>query len=59
MRLRLTHQTRQLVAGEKPDNFLLMSSLSKIERVTIREIFRVIEAYQKRISVVFAGVMSI
>lgn len=55
MRLRLTHQSRQLQAGQLPDNLLDPEVLSKIERVTLREIFRLMEKYQKRVSVVFAG----
>lgn len=58
MRLRLQHQSRQIREGEPPDNLLTLDELSKIERVTLKEIFRVIEQYQKRLSVVFAGVIS-
>jgi len=55
MRLRLTHQSRQLQAGLAPDNLVDPDDMSKIERVTLKEIFRLIEKYQKRVSIVFTG----
>jgi len=58
MRLRLSHQVRQLQAGSPPDNFLLMDEVSKIERVTLKEIFRLVEKYQKRLGVVYGGTLS-
>ena len=57
MRLRLTHQTRQIIEGQAPDNLIHPDSLSKIERVTLREIFRVIEKYQKRLAIMFVGTL--
>jgi CBS domain-containing protein len=57
MRLRLTHQSQQLQAGETPDNIIDPDTLTKIERVTLREIFRVVEKYQKRVSIVFTGTL--
>ncbi len=58
MRLRLTHQSQQLQAGQSPDNIIDPEQLSKIERVTLKEIFRLIEKYQKRVSIVFTGQLS-
>lgn len=55
MRLRLTHQTRLIMEGNSPDNMIPLASLSKIEQVTLREIFKVIEKYQKRLSTVYLG----
>jgi CBS domain-containing protein len=58
MRLRLQHQTRQILEGSPPDNVIPPDSLSKIERYTLKEIFRVIEVYQKRLAVVFVGTLN-
>ncbi len=57
MRLRLTHQATQMTRREHPDNFLTTSEISTIERVTLRQIFRIIETFQKRIGLVYAGTM--
>lgn len=58
MRLRLTHQAYQLQRGESPDNLLVIHDMTKIEKVTIKEILRVIERYQKRLGVVFLGTLN-
>ncbi|MCI4667225.1 MAG: DUF294 nucleotidyltransferase-like domain-containing protein, partial [Bacteroidia bacterium] len=55
MRLRLQHQTKLILDGQSPDNLIPVHELSKIEKVTLREIFKVIEKYQKRLSVVYLG----
>lgn len=55
MRLRLTHQAYQVQNGVQPDNLLELDKLTKIERVTIKEILRMIEKYQKRLSIVYTG----
>ncbi|RMG55437.1 MAG: CBS domain-containing protein [Bacteroidetes bacterium] len=57
MRLRLAHQTRQIVEGLPPDNLIDPNQLTKIERVTLREIFKVIEKYQKRLAIAFMGTL--
>ena len=58
MRLRLWYQSDLLQKGLAPGNVLPPGALSKIERVTLREIFRLIEKYQKRLSVVFLGMLN-
>lgn len=58
MRLRLSHQTQQILDGNSPDNLLSTNELSKIERVTLREIFKRIEQYQKRINLAFLGTIN-
>ncbi|MEM9985530.1 MAG: DUF294 nucleotidyltransferase-like domain-containing protein, partial [Bacteroidota bacterium] len=55
MRLRMMHQAAQMEAGNSPDNLLDIRSLTKIERVTIKEILKVIETYQKRLGILFLG----
>lgn len=55
MRLRLQHQTKQILDGLSPDNLIPTNELSKIEKVTLREIFKVVEKYQKRLGVVYLG----
>ncbi len=55
MRLRLSHQIQQIMEGQSPDNLIPPDSLSKIEKVTLREIFKVVEKYQKRLSTIYLG----
>ncbi|MDP5172214.1 MAG: DUF294 nucleotidyltransferase-like domain-containing protein [Bacteroidia bacterium] len=57
MRLRLTHQAGQMAATISPDNFLSNEEVSRIEKVTLKQIFRLIETYQKRIGLVYGGTM--
>ncbi|GAB4408180.1 MAG: DUF294 nucleotidyltransferase-like domain-containing protein [Bacteroidia bacterium] len=58
MDLRLEHQIAQIASGQSPDNLIDPDALSKIQRLTLREIFKVLEKYQKRIGVVFAGILN-
>ncbi|WNJ18123.1 DUF294 nucleotidyltransferase-like domain-containing protein [Pontibacter sp. G13] len=58
MRLRLQHQVSQIQRGQEPDNYLPPGSMSKFERLTLKEIFKSLEKIQKRIGVVFAGMMN-
>ncbi|MEL6132750.1 MAG: DUF294 nucleotidyltransferase-like domain-containing protein, partial [Bacteroidota bacterium] len=58
MRLRLVHQTQQILSHQAPDNLIPVEELSKIEQVTLREIFKVVEKYQRRLSIVFMGMLT-
>ncbi|MEL7065685.1 MAG: putative nucleotidyltransferase substrate binding domain-containing protein, partial [Bacteroidota bacterium] len=58
MRLRLTHQTQQILSHQAPDNLVPVDEMSKIEQVTLKEIFKVVEKYQRRLSVVFMGMLT-
>ncbi|UII19802.1 DUF294 nucleotidyltransferase-like domain-containing protein [Fulvivirga ligni] len=54
MGMRLKHQAHQIMYDkEHPDNFINLDTLTKIEVVTLKEIFKVIENFQQRIKVVF------
>lgn len=54
MGMRLRYQAQQIMNDqEAPHNFINPASLTKIEIVTIKEIFKVIENFQQRIRVVF------
>ncbi|MEO0581023.1 MAG: DUF294 nucleotidyltransferase-like domain-containing protein [Bacteroidota bacterium] len=58
MRLRLTHQTQQILSHQAPDNLVPVDEMSKIEQVTLKEIFKVVEKYQRRLSIVFMGMLT-
>lgn len=45
--LRLQHQTRQLAAGQVPDNHLNPSELSNFEQAQLKDAFQVVQAMQK------------
>jgi len=54
MGMRLKYQATQIIHdGEEPHNYVSPDSLTKIEIVTLKEIFKVIENFQQRIKVVF------
>ena len=54
MGMRLKRQAQQIMYDhDPPDNFISPSSLTKIEIVTIKEIFKVIENFQQRMRVMF------
>ncbi|WP_184542360.1 DUF294 nucleotidyltransferase-like domain-containing protein [Mucilaginibacter sp. FT3.2] len=56
MNLRLKKQTEQIIQDHTaPDNYIDISQLSKIERVTLKEIFKIIENFQSKIKVSFTG----
>ncbi len=44
--LRITHQTRQISAGQPPDNYLKLEELSSFERGTLRDAFGVVQKLQ-------------
>ncbi len=56
MRLRLVHQTQLILANETPDNILDIKSMSKIERVTLKEVLKIVEKYQKKLNINFGGI---
>ncbi len=57
MNLRLRHQAIQLTHGQQPDNYLSSAEITQIEKVTLRQIMRLLESYQKRLSLVYGGGM--
>ncbi len=48
--IRLRHQSRQIRAGEKPDNYLNPASLSDLERSHLRDAFVVVKSMQSALS---------
>lgn len=46
---RLRHQARQIVDGQKPDNFLLLPELSDFERSHLRDAFVVVRTMQSAV----------
>jgi CBS domain-containing protein len=44
--LRIQHQARQMVQGQKPDNFLRPVEVSNFERTQLKDAFRVVESLQ-------------
>jgi CBS domain-containing protein len=56
MALRLKHQAKQIIAdGELPNNYLNPEVLTKVEQVTIKEIFKVISRFQLKIKMTITG----
>ena len=54
MGMRLKQQAQQIIYDhQSPDNFVSPASLTKIEIVTLKEIFKVIANFQQRIKLVF------
>jgi CBS domain-containing protein len=54
MGMRLKHQAHQLIYDkQEPDNFINPDTLTKIEKVTLTQIFKVIESFQVRIKQMF------
>lgn len=54
MSIRLKKQATQLIQDRtEPDNYVDISSLTKIERVTLKEIFKVIDNFQSKIKLEF------
>jgi CBS domain-containing protein len=54
MALRLKHQASQIInKNEEPDNFISPMLLTKVEQVTITEIFKVIENFQDKMKIQF------
>jgi len=57
MRLRLDHQAQQILREETPDNILDIRQLSKIERVTLKEVFKITDKFQKKLNFNLGGVL--
>lgn len=58
MSMRLRKQAVQIIDDKsEPDNYLDPTQLTKVERVTLKEIFKVIEGFQQRIKLVFTRSM--
>ncbi|TDW96435.1 DUF294 nucleotidyltransferase-like domain-containing protein [Dinghuibacter silviterrae] len=56
MGMRLRKQARQILQDHvKPDNFMELEGLTRIEQRTLREIFKTIEHFQERIRVGFTN----
>lgn len=56
MGLRLKNQSRQILQDHaQPDNYVIPQQLSKIEQLTLIEIFKTIENFQLRIRMQFTG----
>ncbi|PJJ79360.1 DUF294 nucleotidyltransferase-like domain-containing protein [Mucilaginibacter auburnensis] len=56
MNLRLKKQTEQIMQDHtSPDNYIDIAKLSKLEQVTLKEIFKIISNFQSKIKVSFQG----
>jgi CBS domain-containing protein len=56
MSMRLKKQAIQIIRDKKePDNYIDLSTLTKIERVTLKEIFKVIGNFQSKIKIEFTN----
>ena len=56
MSIRLKKQATQLLHDRtEPDNYVDISTLTKIERVTLKEIFKVIDNFQSKIKLEFTN----
>lgn len=56
MNLRLKKQTEQIMQDHAaPDNYIDIAKLSKLEQVTLKEIFKIISNFQSKIKVSFQG----
>jgi len=56
MSMRLKKQATQIIYDKTvPDNYIDLSGLTKIERVTLKEIFKVIGNFQSKIKIDFTN----
>jgi CBS domain-containing protein len=56
MSLRLRNQAQNIIRdGKEPDNYIPLDSLTKIEQVTLKEIFKTIENFQSGIRMKFTN----
>lgn len=59
MELRLKNQALAIIRDNvKPDNLIDPKSITKIERVTLKEVFKVVEKYQLKLSIDYTGSLS-
>ncbi|MCF8169459.1 MAG: DUF294 nucleotidyltransferase-like domain-containing protein [Rhodoferax sp.] len=54
-KLRISHQARQIAAGQKPDNFLALGELSNFERSHLKEAFNVVQKLQSVLQQRYSG----
>ncbi|MEO1053864.1 MAG: DUF294 nucleotidyltransferase-like domain-containing protein [Bacteroidota bacterium] len=60
MQLRLSYQSKSAAKEqEETTNYIEPDVLTKIERVTLKEIFRIVEKYQLRLSIDFVGSLKV
>lgn len=58
MALRLKTQSQQIILEHRqPDNYVIPQELSKIDQLTLKEIFKTIEDFQLRIRMQFTGTL--
>ena len=55
MALRLKTQSQQIMEHTPPNNYIMPKQLSKIDQLTLKEIFKTIENFQLRIRMQFTG----
>jgi CBS domain-containing protein len=56
MSMRLKNQANQIIQDKKePDNYIDLKSITKIEQVTLKEIFKVIDNFQEGIKIRFTN----
>lgn len=56
MQLRLRNQVRQINQWkEAPSNYLSPKSITQVERVALKEVFKIIKKFQSRLSIDFTG----
>jgi CBS domain-containing protein len=56
MGLRLKNQSQQIIQDHaQPNNYIMPQQLSKIDQLTLKEIFKTIENFQQRIRIQFTG----
>lgn len=59
MQLRLRNQIQQIDReGQSPDNYLAPKSITKVEQVALKEVFKILKKYQTRMSIEFTGSFS-
>ncbi len=56
MQLRLRHQIHLLIDEQKaPDNYLAPKDFTQVERVTLKEVFKILKKYQTKMGIDFTG----
>ena len=55
MQLRLKHQTMEARSGNRPDNYVRLSSLTDIEKNTLKNMFNKINDFLNKLRVDFQG----
>ena len=56
MQLRLRNQINQINnEGVEPDNYLAPKLITKVEQVTLKEVFKILKKFQTRMSIEFTG----